>query len=325
MILENLTSLVEKDADFINRAQVWQPAYAAIWGSQLMCPDLNSYTEMVANILNVILTNGTKEEQHKFFRGIWYDVADGDYYFLALNTASRISEDRQLEHITPYFENIIFLSDLRIFYSNSRFYLKGPGGSFVAPTSFFIKNNTHIEYNDSSINEIIERTNAKSIYTGFNWIWGKLITNDKIKGIENEKIEKKYDVFISHKSQDYDIAKDIYDFLTAQCNYNVFLSEISLPQMGSAEYMKQIDIALEQSIHMILVGSSVKNLTSSWVEAEWRMFINEKRGGRKDGNFLTVIPPEINSSELPMSLRYYEVVNTKNNYLTKLVAYLSKK
>ena len=71
-----------------------------------------------------------------------------------------------------------------------------------------------------------------------------------------------FDVFISKKSSDYRLAKPIYDYLT-QRGHRVFLSEESLPNLGSADYMKEIDRALESASHLIVVTSSVENVLSS--------------------------------------------------------------
>ncbi len=116
-----------------------------------------------------------------------------------------------------------------------------------------------------------------------------------------------YEIFISKKSEDFLIAKKVYDFLTEK-GYRVFLSEVSLPAIGSSEYMKAIDEALEHAKHLIVIGTKAENLLSGWVEAEWRVFINEKRSGRKSGNIITVVPVDTSINILPMSLRYYEVI-----------------
>ena len=49
--------------------------------------------------------------------------------------------------------------------------------------------------------------------------------------------------------------------------------------MGSSDYRKEIDRALDASKHMIVVTSKKEHVESSWVEAEWGLFINEKRSG----------------------------------------------
>ena len=97
-----------------------------------------------------------------------------------------------------------------------------------------------------------------------------------------------WDVFISAKNEDIPIAQEIYDFLQSN-GVKTFFSPESLPQMGQADYREQIDSAIEAASHMIVVGSSRQNIESLWVKAEWSMFINEKRSGRKKGNLITLV------------------------------------
>ena len=66
-------------------------------------------------------------------------------------------------------------------------------------------------------------------------------------------------------------------------------SEELLPNLGSADYMREIDLALDSARHLVVVTNCVDNVLASWVEAEWRGFINENRSGRKTGNAITLI------------------------------------
>jgi hypothetical protein len=99
------------------------------------------------------------------------------------------------------------------------------------------------------------------------------------------QVRQTFDVFLSHSSKDSLRAKELADALTA-AGKRIFFSPDSLPELGSTDYMKVIDEALEGSRHFILFGTKKENILSSWVEAEWRLFINEMRSGRKSGNFL---------------------------------------
>jgi hypothetical protein len=114
-------------------------------------------------------------------------------------------------------------------------------------------------------------------------------------------------VFISAKSEDYSLAARVHEFLESR-GVPAFFSYASLPSLGSSDYRKKIDQALDQADHLIVVTSSTKNATSSWVEAEWGFFINEKRSDRKPGNLITVIAGGMRPQDLPPSLRSYEVV-----------------
>lgn len=131
------------------------------------------------------------------------------------------------------------------------------------------------------------------------------------------------DVFISFKSADTALAEELYHFLISK-GLSVFLSSESLPQLGSSDYRKAIDKALDECKHMIVVGSKVEYLNSSWVEAEWGFYINEKRAGRKKGNILTVITSDIAIKNLPASLRYYQVIFFDKDNFDQVEAYVGK-
>ena len=86
--------------------------------------------------------------------------------------------------------------------------------------------------------------------------------------------------------------------------------------------MKQIDSALKHSENMVVVGSSVEHLMSGWVEADWRLFINEMRSKQKSGNLVTVVSGSLEPRELPMGLRYYEVIPLCEEGLSRLLDYI---
>ena len=134
------------------------------------------------------------------------------------------------------------------------------------------------------------------------------------------KETKHIDVFISRKSIDAPLAKEIYDFLTSK-GLTVFESDLSLPQMGNTNYHQAIDDALEQAKHFIVLGSSREHFKAAWIQKEWRSFLNLKLAGRKQGNLLTVITQDIDLYDLPLSLRNYEVIVFEKG-LQKLLPYL---
>ena len=131
------------------------------------------------------------------------------------------------------------------------------------------------------------------------------------------------DVFISFKSADKELAEELYHFLEAK-GLSVFLSSETLPQLGSSDYRKAIDKALDECKHMIVVCSKVEYLHSSWVEAEWGFYIGEKRAGRKKGNILTVVTSGIEIKDLPASLRYYQVIFFDKDNFDQIAAYVGK-
>ena len=133
----------------------------------------------------------------------------------------------------------------------------------------------------------------------------------------NDIKNAQYDVFISCKSEDYPFAKKVYKYLK-ELNYNVFLANEELRKKGIAEYGKIIDEALDSSTHMIIIASKPEHIESSYVQSEWRTFIEEKRTGRKTGNIITII--NFNISSLPISLRQFESFDFK--HYSEICAYL---
>jgi hypothetical protein len=131
----------------------------------------------------------------------------------------------------------------------------------------------------------------------------------------------RFRVFISCKSEDFPHAERVHDFLT-QSEIPTFFSQRSLPQLGKSDYRRAIDQCLDQAEHLVVVTSSASHVMSSWVEAEWGFFINEKRSSRKQGNVVTLTVGDFDPGELPPALRYYEVIPLDAVGLEKLPRYL---
>lgn len=116
-----------------------------------------------------------------------------------------------------------------------------------------------------------------------------------------------YDVFISYKSEDQIYANRIYDLLI-QKGYKVFFSKETLPALGSDDYHREIDGAINRTKNMIVVTTSSENITSKWVDYEWRLFLGELLAGRKTGNLVTILVGKMCIPNLPISLRNREAI-----------------
>ncbi len=136
-------------------------------------------------------------------------------------------------------------------------------------------------------------------------------------------MSSKFDVFLSRKDQDSGMSKTIYDFLTNH-DLKVFDSAISLPEIGISDFRTAIDDAIENSTHMVLIGSSIENISSTWVSSEWKMFENEYRSSNKKGNLLVVLEPGIKPKSLPISLRTKQIIYFDKKNLPILLKYLPK-
>jgi clan AA aspartic protease (TIGR02281 family) len=116
-----------------------------------------------------------------------------------------------------------------------------------------------------------------------------------------------YDVFISYNSQDAWWARVVFDALTVM-RYRPFLSDVSLREMHDADFGKAIESAVSAARHMVVVGTSPENLTSPWVEKEWRLFIHLQLTHRKTGNVIAVPCGDMTVKDLPPALGYYQAV-----------------
>ena len=134
-------------------------------------------------------------------------------------------------------------------------------------------------------------------------------------------VKDTFAVFISASSKDYGAARQLHRFLVSN-SIAAFFSEQSLPELGASDYRKQIDHVIDQAEHMIVVTSSLENVLSPYVQAEWGLFINEMRSGRKLGNLITVAVGGLLPGELPPSLRYYEVIPFEPDQFSKILQYL---
>lgn len=140
----------------------------------------------------------------------------------------------------------------------------------------------------------------------------------------------KYDVFLSHKSDDYDITLDIYNFLKSNLK-QAFLDKKSLPEMSESDYRKAIMKALDGSQHFVVVLSNLDYLKSEWVELEMEIFKSEQDEGRKpNSNFLIVVTEDVylqiiksNKAVLPIEYRRCEIIKLQD-YQNVLLNYLNK-
>lgn len=128
-------------------------------------------------------------------------------------------------------------------------------------------------------------------------------------------------VFISAKSEDYPFAEELYAFLQ-QNGIPTFFSKVSLLHLGKSTWGKEIDQALEQAQHLIVVGSRAEYLKHGWVEAEWRAFVNELNSQRKRGNLIIVTVGDLQPKDLPVSLRGYQVIPWNNQVFEAVWAYI---
>ncbi|RLL82428.1 SUMF1/EgtB/PvdO family nonheme iron enzyme [Mesotoga sp. BH458_6_3_2_1] len=121
---------------------------------------------------------------------------------------------------------------------------------------------------------------------------------------------KDWQVFISCKvsdgkggyTRDWHLAKELYELLEAN-SIKVFMSSISLGQLGESDYKQVIEEALEQAQVMVVVGTSKENINSEYVKYEWNSFHNEIISGIKKGGRVFAFVETLRIHELPRPLR----------------------
>lgn len=129
-----------------------------------------------------------------------------------------------------------------------------------------------------------------------------------------------YRVFISSKSEDYPLAEAVYNFLQEN-NIPAFLASKELQIIGEGEYSRVIDAAIDASEHMIVVASCKEYIMSKWVQYEWSVFSNDKKGNLRNGNLLTILASGLSIKDLPASLRHMQSF-TYSEYKDSILNYV---
>ncbi len=145
-----------------------------------------------------------------------------------------------------------------------------------------------------------------------------------------------YDVFLSHKSYDIDIAEGVYRFLKSNM-CEAFFDKISLPELSRAEYKDAILQALDKSKHFIAIISDIHLLEhldrideNDWVQREMDLFHSEIFEGRnKEGNFVILVTDEVfdeivkhNKKNMDIKWRSYNLLRIRE-YKDQLMSYLT--
>ena len=144
--------------------------------------------------------------------------------------------------------------------------------------------------------------------------------NLMLEEIRRKTKEKSYDVFISCKSEDYDKAQSVYLYLE-QIGHHPFIANISLREIGMDNYGPIIRHIIGTCKSMIVFATKLDYLTTSYVYAEWNQFLDELSSGYNKGNIISILAPDINTSELPDGLRTKQYL-TLDNYSDSIANYL---
>ena len=174
----------------------------------------------------------------------------------------------------------------------------------------------------AEINQQLEYFDETNTDTGIAESGLKALLGFSLPGVDD------FDVFLSYKHEDSDIARSIYHFLKSNI-LNPFFDSISLPELSQSEYEDAIMNAIEHSRHFIVVISNLDYLNSHWVELEMKTFRHEMIEGRKkDANFIIIVTNDVfqeiistNKQCLPIKYRSYEIMRV-DDYKNSLINYL---
>ena len=141
-----------------------------------------------------------------------------------------------------------------------------------------------------------------------------------------------YQVFITFKNLDESgnktpdsiIAEDLYKFLSNK-GLKVFFSNISLEKLGEASIKRAIDDALDSSLVLVAVGTSIVNLNSGWVRYEWESFFEDidLNEIKPNGRIFTYIDESMNIKKLPRSLRKTQVIYHGHDSFERLYRFIA--
>jgi len=139
-----------------------------------------------------------------------------------------------------------------------------------------------------------------------------------------------YQVFISYKhsgheghvTRDYELAKEVFSFLSAR-GLKVFFSEISLENVGTAEYKRTIDDALEAATVLVAVGARRESLAAEWVRYEWDGFLNDILSGFKKGGKVFAYVDHMETAALPWALRHTQVFHHSARSMELLYGFIA--
>lgn len=136
---------------------------------------------------------------------------------------------------------------------------------------------------------------------------------------------RKYDIFISCKSEDYAKAEPIYHWLVEQ-GYNPFFAAISRQTgttIATGAVVGEIDEILDQVDNMIVFVSKANYAQSRWVKREWELFVGEQLAGRKQGNIVTILDGVLVKDLPAVTLRNMKSF-TIDTYKNGLLRYMRK-
>ena len=174
--------------------------------------------------------------------------------------------------------------------------------------------------------ELIKLSEQKYTYAILK-IWELVITrkvriSNIIEKIQNKIDKFGFDIFISCKSQDYESAHSLYDYLKDN-GFKPFIADTSIKEVGIDQYTALIGKVLDKCNRMIVFATDVNYIETSYVAAEWHAFINDINTGHKpNAKIINILSPDISPHQLPQWLRDKQSLTTEN-YKNDLLDFLN--
>lgn len=143
-----------------------------------------------------------------------------------------------------------------------------------------------------------------------------------LETIRMQIYEHGFDVFISCKSQDYSLAHELYDFLRIK-GLKPFLADISIKEVGTDQYTELIGEVINVCDRMIVFATQLDYISTPYVRAEWRAFVNDINSGHKpNAKIINILSSSIDIHALPEWLRY-KLCLTIDNYQSDVLHFLA--
>ena len=149
-----------------------------------------------------------------------------------------------------------------------------------------------------------------------------LKVNRKLEELKRKIAEEAFDIFISSKSEDYQKASEVYNFLREN-GYKPFLADQELRQIGTDDYGCAIRQIIQKCHYMIVFASNVDYMTTTYVHSEWNQFLDSLNSGLIEGKLFSIISPSITADLLPPGLSTRQFF-TFDNYKELLLQYIKK-
>ena len=142
-----------------------------------------------------------------------------------------------------------------------------------------------------------------------------------LENIRAEINDKGFNVFISCKSEDYNLACDLYEFLKFN-GFRPFLADKTIKEIGIEQYTPLIGEVIDVCNNMIVFATEPNYIVTPYVSAEWNLFVNDINTGKKtNARIVNILSPKINIHSIPAWLRDKQSFTT-DNYKDGLLNFL---